>query len=231
MDHLDVAYVLGFDIITMITKLLGVSMVSRSWRIISNIHKHERGMTGLETAIILIAFVTVAAVFGYAILSAGLFSAERAKETVYAGLNEAKSNVEISGSVTAVCDNNTTYAKKIFFNLKNAIAGNPIDMTPCDGTSSAQNKCVISLSTKNDYFSNVKWTGTWMGNNNGNNLLETGEQIEIFVDMDDLGSGNTLSSQLAVNDVFNIQVKPAIGSTVTIQRTLPAALTPAMDLH
>ena len=104
-------------------------------------------------------------------------------------------------------------------------------MTPCDGTSSAQNKCVISLSTKNDYFSNVKWTGTWMGNNNGNNLLETGEQIEIFVDMDDLGSGNTLSSQLAVNDVFNIQVKPAIGSTVTIQRTLPAALTPAMDLH
>ena len=93
MDHLDVAYVLGFDIITMITKLLGVSMVSRSWRIISNIHKHERGMTGLETAIILIAFVTVAAVFGYAILSAGLFSAERAKETVYAGLNEANSSM------------------------------------------------------------------------------------------------------------------------------------------
>ena len=32
--------------------------------------KSEKGMTGLETAIILIAFVTIAAVFGYAILSA-----------------------------------------------------------------------------------------------------------------------------------------------------------------
>ncbi len=34
----------------------------------------QAGITGLETAIILIAFVTVAAVFGYAVLSAGLFS-------------------------------------------------------------------------------------------------------------------------------------------------------------
>jgi flagellin FlaB len=206
-------------------------MVSRSWRITSNNIKSERGMTGLETAIILIAFVTVAAVFGYAILSAGLFSAERGKETIYAGLNEAKSNFEISGSVTVLCDNNTTYAKKVFFNLKNAIAGNPIDMTVCDGTSSAHNKCVISMSTKNDYFSNIKWTGTMMGANNGNNLLENGEQIEIGIDLDDLGTGNTLSGQLATNDTFSFQVKPAIGSTVTIQRTLPAALDSAMDLH
>lgn len=64
-----------------------------------NLHREEKGMTGLETAIILIAFVTVAAVFGYAVLSAGLFSAERGKETIYAGLNEAQSNMELSGSV------------------------------------------------------------------------------------------------------------------------------------
>ena len=38
---------------------------------LKNLLKDQRGMTGLETAIILIAFVTVAAVFGYAILSAG----------------------------------------------------------------------------------------------------------------------------------------------------------------
>jgi len=43
-------------------------------------HRNEKGITGLETAIILIAFVTVAAVFGYAVLSAGIFSAEKGKE-------------------------------------------------------------------------------------------------------------------------------------------------------
>jgi archaellin len=70
-----------------------------------------------------------------------------------------------------------------------------------------------------------------MGANNGNNLLENGEQIEIGIDLDDLGTGNILSGQLATNDTFSFQVKPAIGSTVTIQRTLPAALDSAMDLH
>jgi len=34
----------------------------------------EQGITGLETAIILVAFVVVAAVFSFAVLSAGTFS-------------------------------------------------------------------------------------------------------------------------------------------------------------
>ena len=44
----------------------------------------QRGVTGLETAIILIAFVVVASVFAFTVLSTGIFSAERGKETVYA---------------------------------------------------------------------------------------------------------------------------------------------------
>ena len=103
-------------------------------------------MTGFETAIILIAFVTVAAVFGYAVLSAGLFAAERDKETLYAGLTEAKSNLEISGSVIARSEDNTN-VRWLVFTLKNAVAGNPIDLTPCNGSDNATNKCVISLIT------------------------------------------------------------------------------------
>ena len=36
----------------------------------------ERGITGLETAIVLIAFVVVSSVFAFAALSTGLFSSE-----------------------------------------------------------------------------------------------------------------------------------------------------------
>ena len=43
----------------------------------------ERGITGLETAIILIAFVVVAAVFAYTVLSAGLFSTQKSQEAIY----------------------------------------------------------------------------------------------------------------------------------------------------
>jgi len=194
------------------------------------LNKGEKGMTGLETAIILIAFVTVAAVFGYAVLSAGLFSAERGKETIYAGLNEAKSNMELSGSVLGKSTDSDNVST-ILFTVKNAIAGNPIDLTPCDGTTSATNKCVISLTTKNDYLNNVKWTKSAIGYANGNNLLEQGEQFEITLSLSDLGENKTLTDNLTANDTFNIQVKPSIGSTITIQRTLPPAIEAVMDLH
>ena len=50
---------------------------------------NQKGITGLETAIILIAFVVVASVFAFTVLSTGIFSSERSKETVFAGLQEA----------------------------------------------------------------------------------------------------------------------------------------------
>ncbi|MBN1376374.1 MAG: hypothetical protein JXA01_09485 [Dehalococcoidia bacterium] len=206
-------------------------MLNNFIKAVSGLHKDQKGMTGLETAIILIAFVTVAAVFSYAVLSAGLFSAERGKETVYAGLAEAKSNLEISGSVIVKSDNVTNTATVILFTVKNAIAGTPIDMTPCDGTVNATNKCVISLLTAYDYLNNVKWTKESIGRSDDDNLLESGEQFEITIDLADLGDDNILTENISYNDAFNLQVKPSLGSTITIQRTLPAGLEPIMDLH
>lgn len=63
--------------------------------------KDQRGVTGLETAIILIAFVVVASVFAFTVLSTGIFSSERGKETVFAGLQEARGTIEPKGGVIA----------------------------------------------------------------------------------------------------------------------------------
>ncbi len=49
----------------------------------------QRGITGLETAIVLIAFVVVSSVFAFAALSTGLFANDKANETHTAGLAEA----------------------------------------------------------------------------------------------------------------------------------------------
>jgi len=65
-------------------------------------HKGQKGITGLETAIILIAFVVVASVFAYTVLSAGIFSSEKGKEAVYSGLQEARGSMDMVGSVIAV---------------------------------------------------------------------------------------------------------------------------------
>ena len=61
----------------------------------------ERGITGLETSIVLIAFVVVASVFAFTVLSAGVFSSEAAKQTIFAGLKETRSRLRQNGSVFA----------------------------------------------------------------------------------------------------------------------------------
>jgi flagellin FlaB len=199
---------------------------------VANMHREQRGMTGLETAIILIAFVTVAAVFGYAVLSAGLFSAERGKETIYAGLQQAKANMEVSGSVIVQSNAGKTAADNITFTVRNAIAGAPIDMTPPGGA--GLNRCVISLTTADVYYNNVEWSKVDIGASDNDALLEAGEQMELTVKLSGIktAGGVTLTNpNIGVNDWFNLQVKPTQGSTMTLQRTLPAGLDPIMDMH
>ncbi len=70
-------------------------------RISKGLRHDRRGITGLETAIILIAFVVVASVFAYTVLSAGIFSSEKGKEAVHAGLESARSSFELVGSIKA----------------------------------------------------------------------------------------------------------------------------------
>ena len=77
-------------------------MVKSTMRFFKRIGAEEAGITALETAIILIAFVVVASVFAFTMLSAGTFSTERGKEAIYAGLTEVQSSMELKGGVIAI---------------------------------------------------------------------------------------------------------------------------------
>ena len=56
---------------------------------IQGLWKDERGITGLETSIMLIAFVVVASVFAFAVLRMGVFSADRLEKTVGEGITKS----------------------------------------------------------------------------------------------------------------------------------------------
>ncbi|OGO24189.1 MAG: hypothetical protein A2144_12995, partial [Chloroflexi bacterium RBG_16_50_9] len=142
----------------------------------------EKGITGLETAIILIAFVVVAAVFAYTALSAGLFATQKSQEAVYSGLKEASSTLELRGSVIATA--NTTGAsgtiKQITFTVANVLGGESIDFTaPTAGTatgvaaSSSTNKVVINYLDQDQKVNDLYWTVTKLGTDDGDDLLET----------------------------------------------------------
>ncbi len=156
----------------------------------------EKGITGLETAIILIAFVVVASVFAFTVLSTGIFASERSKETVFAGLEEAKSSIEPRGSVIAYkgridTSTATDTIYKISFVVSNAVSGEPVDLTAPytandvgtdpDIVASAEYKTVVSFVDQNQYLSDIPWTVDWIGNSNSDDLLEEGEKAEISV--------------------------------------------------
>ena len=225
-------------------------------------HKSEKGITGLETAIILIAFVVVASVFAFTVLSTGVFASERSKETVFAGLEEAKSSIEPRGSVIAykglVGSTETIY--KVVFVVSNAVAGEPVDLTPPytaggsgtdpDISSGAEYKTVISYTDTNQYLPDVPWSVDWVGNANSDNLLEDGEKAEITVWLLERATGvaNATDSNgvggwdgttggileggtlLGTNDKFTLEMKPESGAVLTIQRTAPSRLDTVMDL-
>ena len=68
-------------------------------RLFNKLLKDERAFTGLEAAIVLTAFVVVAAVFSYVVLGAGFFTSEKAKEVIHTGVEQATSSMELGGYV------------------------------------------------------------------------------------------------------------------------------------
>ncbi|MEM0089419.1 MAG: archaellin/type IV pilin N-terminal domain-containing protein, partial [Archaeoglobaceae archaeon] len=80
--------------------------------------RNEKGFTGLEAAIVLIAFVTVAAVFSYILLGAGFFATQKSQEVVHTGVKQATSSMELVGSVVATGNTTGNRIKNVTFTLQ-----------------------------------------------------------------------------------------------------------------
>ena len=216
-------------------------------RLLKKIWRNERGITGLETAIILIAFVVVAAVFAYTVLSAGLFATQKSQEAVYSGLREAQGSLELRGGVIATA--NTTGAdgtiQQVGFIVSNALGGEPMDFTaPTANTSGntglaasdSNNKVVISYVDQDQEENDLYWTITKLGSADADDLLEQNEKFQITIGSDTAGAGagnlmDALDTDLTVNKEFSIIVSTPVGAVLEIERTTPAYIDTIMNLH
>ena len=189
--------------------------------------KDQRGITGLETAIVLIAFVVVSSVFAFAALSTGLFSSDKAKETIQAGLAETRGSMELKGSVIATTGTTIPVSgvlaviDKIAFQVANAAGGNAIDLTPgktlIKYTDQTQSKKFTTDSSTEGF------TSTGLGSADSDKLLERNEVYEIALNgLYSTGSvGNNLTSALGVNTTFSLEIIPPSSAVLFIERTTP----------
>jgi archaeal flagellin FlaB len=200
--------------------------------------KHQKGITGLETAIILIAFVVVAAVFAYTALSAGLFSTQKAQEAVYSGLSEARSTIELKGGVIATAETPGAAGtiQSLTFTVTNVLGGEPVDFTvPTGGAGGVAtgnaHKVVINYLDQSQEVDNLYWTVDKVGNDDGDALLEAGEKFQITVGAAGNGLVEALNPDLSVNKIFSIIVLTPAGAVLTIERTTPAFIDDIINLR
>jgi flagellin FlaB len=174
--------------------------------------RDERGITGLETAIVLIAFVVVAAVFSFVVLSTGLFSSERGKETVYAGLAKTRGSMALTGGVVATSDG--TSVTDIRIGLTLAAGGDTVNLDATDAT----NRTVISYIDSAVTDPDMVYTTTEIIGD-GDSLLEQGELSQIDIDM-----ATECGCTITENYTFTLELKPPTGSYLVVQRTTPASI-------
>jgi flagellin FlaB len=184
------------------------------------------GFTGLEAAIVLIAFVVVAAVFSYVILGAGFFTTQKSDEVVHTGVQQASSTMEVVGNVYG---SGTTSGTVNFVNFSVALApgGTAVDFAKVAMTYSDPTHLVTLMqspdSTSGQYpvtSSGEPAVGNWsvsqVQNGNTDKLLESGEQFVI--------STQPITGGIGVNQKFTIEIKPSIGAAFGVTRSTPGGL-------
>ena len=217
-------------------------------KIFNRFYRDNSGITGLETAIILIAFVVVAAVFAFTVMTTGLFSTEKAKTTAQAALTEASSSFITKGAVTATCDvpaactrvNSITFtvalasgadaqtlsqAELSFLYSDPNNTQRTSGLVPVGGIITQETAAPEPDGNGTDIVSIID-TGP-----GGTGSLEAGESAAITIWLDDTGAGPPATTLLGAGTKFRIEMMAPKGGTLIVERDIPKVLTGNMNLN
>lgn len=196
--------------------------------------KNKKGIVGVEAAIVLIAFVIIAAALSYVVINMGFYITQKTKETMQGGLDESLNAMQLDGLVTGRINENSKL-EYLIIPVKISVGGAAVDLS--------NKSVVISVYLENATLFNVhkgaivanNYT-TWedlisalnlgeneakfaIYNGNNNSVLESTEKAFLVIR---LGSENMASE----NEIIKIEVRIAKGAALTVARTVPPGLLP-----
>ena len=169
----------------------------------------QRGITGLETAIVLIAFVVVAAVFAFAVITTGLFSSEKAADSAKAGLGEASTTLTPKGAVIARANPALSSLSTVKFKMTNS-GSDAVGLDPASTLLTYSDTGNLVTLTRSTTPTGVGETSAWWYSEwklGTGNSLDSGEVVEITVgfftttDSTTVSSGTTNANSTTLNVV------------------------------
>ena len=178
---------------------------------------NDQGFTGLEAAIVLIAFVVVAAVFSYVVLGAGFFTTQKAQETVYKGVEQSTANIQMIGNVYGLSSDNVSITN-VTFVIGLAPGASAIDLTNMKIVFSTPTTAQIILSqgeTASEAVFSTQIGTTAVTSMNPN------DQVEILF----------LTAGVPANTKITMELRPSVGAALPFSKTAPATITKTNVLY
>jgi archaeal flagellin FlaB len=185
--------------------------------------KDEKGFTGLEAAIVLVAFVVVAAVFSYVMLGAGFYTTQKSQEVVHTGVQQASSSVELSGDVIASGDTTDKNVSSVTLFLQLTSGGSPVDIDKTLLVYSSPGVAPTEL-TNGTAANATLFQVVERYNDNDDFLIDRAEKFELKIQVDAI-------DDIKANEEFQVEIKPPQGATYTIHRTAPPSIATIMTLN
>jgi len=203
-----------------------------------NIFRDRRGIVGIEAAIVLIAFVVIAAALAYVVINMGFYSAQKVKDTINRGVSEASSALQIDGEVIGKT-NGTRNLVYIVFPVKVSVGRSEVDLNANTTIVSIEGSiCLLdiykgvinesSVGLEEDpedldevitrIFTNPRDPAAYfiIYNDDGDSVLENFEKAFLVINLGKYG--------LREYDKLRIEVKPGQGAALTINRSVPGGL-------
>ena len=190
-----------------------VTPVSANGEIMKQLKSDDSGFTGLEAAIVLIAFVVVAAVFSYVVLGAGFFTTQKSQETVYKGVEQASTNLQMIGNVYGIASVPASGINEIRFSIGLAPGAPSIDLTGLKIVFSTPSTSPVPLSHDKDGAASTEKFSAKL-NGEAKSSMDANQQIEITFKVD----------PVAANTKMNIELRPSVGAALPFTKTAPATI-------
>jgi flagellin FlaB len=208
--------------------------------------RNKKAISGLETAIVLIAFVIVASAFAYAVLNMGFLATQKSQQVVLGGLQAASSALVIDGPVYGYSTepgpngNMTT----VIFWLKTASAATSVDLNINKTTIGWQNPRGVWPNVYSNVALNYTVAGSWyyahasattiIWETGTGYQLVAGQKVRVTIDLSSLTAkvtgGPPNAGEIQKNEEFKIVIRPPTGSVLEIDRVAPAAIDTVNDL-
>ncbi len=216
-------------------------------RVLRKLASGQKGLSGVETAIILVSTVAVAGTLATTVLASGVSSAEDADTAVEEGLRTIMGTFIQKGAVIgkAATTGPRGAIGQLTFSVTVATSGGSVDFTPPAANSNnngladpaGNNTIVISYIDRYQQVDNLYWTVTPLGKSDGDYLLEDREQFQIEIGGSPVpgeDGGNlvdALDTDLSTDTPFTIQITSADGATLFIERRTPVSFDKIINFY